>query len=116
DDSDGRAPDGPRPNRAPGGLGRLGRDDPGRGARPRGSPMTADDEYLGQVSRAMIGMAGPVREDILRELRGHIVESSAANGGNVHASLEALGSPRDVRRHYREIYGHGTAFKPVFAA
>src|SRR5467141_2255756 len=107
---------GPRPDRAPGGVGGVGRDDPGRGARPRGSPMTADDEYLGQVSRAMMGMAGPVRDDILRELRGHIVESSAANGGNVHASLEALGSPRDVGRHYREIYGYGTAFKLVFAA
>src|SRR5439155_1684751 len=51
-----------------------------------------------------------------RELRGHIVESSAANGGNVHASLEALGLPRDVGRHYREIYGYGTAFKLMFAA
>ena len=78
--------------------------------------MTADDEYLGQVRRSMMGMARPVRDDILRELRGHIVESSAANGGNVHASLEALGSPRDVGRHYREIYGYGTAFKLMFAA
>src|SRR5439155_438389 len=47
---------------------------------------------------------------ILRELRDR------ANGGNVHASLEALGSPRDVGRHYREIYGYGTAFKLMFAA
>ena len=78
--------------------------------------MTTDDEYLGQVRRAMIGMAGPVRDDILRELRGHIAESAAANGGNVHASLEALGSPREVGRRYREIYGYGTAFKIVFAA
>src|SRR5256714_5250566 len=107
---------GPRPDRLAGGAGRLGRDDEGRRARPRGSPMTADDEYLGQVRRAMMGMAGPVRDDILRELRGHIVESSAANGGNVHASLEALGSPRDVGRHYREIYGYGTGFKLMFAA
>src|SRR5205809_6381646 len=40
---------GPRPDRAPGGIGGVGRDDPGRRARPRGSPMTADDDYLGQV-------------------------------------------------------------------
>jgi len=78
--------------------------------------MTADDEYLGQVRRAMIGMARPVRDDIVRELRGHIAESAAANGGNVRASLEALGSPRDVGRHYREIYGYRTAYKAVFAA
>src|SRR5438046_7164724 len=108
--------DGPRPDRVAGGVGRVGRDDPGRRARPRGSPMTADDDYLGQVRRAMIGMAGPVRDDILRELRGHIAESAAANGGNVRASLESLGSPRDVGRRYREIYGYGTAFKIAFAA
>src|SRR5216110_1157178 len=108
--------DGPRPDRVAGGVGRVGRDDPGRRARHRGSPMTADDDYLGQVRRAMMGMAGPVRDDILRELRGHIAESAAANGGNVHTSLEALVSPRDVGRHYREIYGYGTPFKIVFAA
>jgi len=56
--------------------------------------MTADDDYLGQVRRAMIGMAGPVRDDILRELRGHIAESAAANGGNVRASLESLAAGR----------------------
>src|SRR2546430_10592262 len=44
---------GPRPDRAPGGVGGVGRDDPGPGARPRGSPMTANDDDLGQVSRAM---------------------------------------------------------------
>src|SRR5437016_12402121 len=33
---------GPRPDRAQGGVGRVGRDDPGSGARPRGSPVTAD--------------------------------------------------------------------------
>src|SRR6266566_22053 len=91
---------GPRPDRLAGGVGRLGRDDEGRRARPRGSPVTADDEYLGQVRRAMMGMSRPVRDDILRELRGHIAESTAANGGNVHASLGALGSPQEVGRHY----------------
>src|SRR5438034_5202606 len=108
--------DGPRTGRVAVGGGRVGRDDPGRRARPRGSPMTADDDYLGQVRRAMMGMAGPVRDDILRALRGHIADSAAANAGNVHTSLEALGSPRDVGRHYREIYGYGTPFKIVFAA
>src|SRR5437870_4551593 len=85
--------DGPRPDRVAGGVGRVGRDDPGRRARPRGSSMTADDEYLGQVRRSMMGMARPVRDDILRELRGHIAESAAANGGNVHTSSRASGRP-----------------------
>lgn len=78
--------------------------------------MTAADEYLDEVRRAMAGMANPIREDILRELRGHIAESSAANGGNTSASLAALGAPRDVGRHYRELYGYGTAFKILFSA
>jgi hypothetical protein len=78
--------------------------------------VTAEEEYLNQVRRAMVGMAGPVRDDILRELRGHIVDSSAANGGNVSASLVALGSPRTVGRHYRELYGYGTGYKFLFAA
>src|SRR6267143_2116173 len=78
--------------------------------------MTADDDYLSQVRRAMMGMTGPVRDDILRELRGHIADSTAANGGNVNASLASLGSPREVGRHYREIYGYGTAYKLIFAA
>src|SRR6267143_1270583 len=107
---------GPRPDRASGSVGGLGRDDAGRRAGPRGSPMTADDDYLSQVRRAMMGMTGPVRDDILRELRGHIADSTAANGGNVNASLASLGSPREVGRHYREIYGYGTAYKLIFAA
>src|SRR2546430_2939465 len=65
-------PHGPRPDRLAGGVGRLGRDDEGRRARPRGSPMTADDEYLGQVHRATMGMPRPVRDCILRECRGQI--------------------------------------------
>src|SRR5438445_766419 len=50
--------DGPRPDRAPGGIGRVGRDDPGRRARPRGSPMTADDDYLGQGRPALREWSG----------------------------------------------------------
>src|SRR5437899_11029691 len=64
--------DGPRPDRAPGGVGGVGRDDAGRRARPRGSPVTADDDYLRPARRAMMGIAGPVRDDVLRELRVHI--------------------------------------------
>ena len=78
--------------------------------------MTSDNEYLDQVRRAMIGMSRPVRDDIVRELRGHIAESAAANGGNLEASLAAIGPPREIGRHYREIYGYGKAYKTVFAA
>src|SRR6059036_204621 len=87
-----------------------------RGTRPGGRPMTPPDAYLEQVRRAMSGMEPGVRDDILRELRSHIAESTAANGGNVNASLAAVGSAEEVGRHYRELYGYGRAYKILFAA
>src|SRR6058998_4023460 len=107
---------GPRADRADGGARDLGRDDRRRRARPGGRPMTAPDEYLGQVRRAMAGMEPKVRDDILLELRSHIAESTAANGGNVNASLAAVGTPEDVGRHYRELYGYARSYKILFAA
>jgi uncharacterized membrane protein len=77
--------------------------------------MTAPDEYLDEVRRAMAGMEPKVRNDILLELRSHIAESTAANGGNVNASLAAVGTPEDVGRRYRELYGFGRMYKIVFA-
>ncbi len=78
--------------------------------------MTPPDEYLEQVRRAMSGMEPRVRDDILRELRSHLTESTAANGGNVNASLAAVGSPQEVGRRYRELYGYGRSYKVLFAA
>jgi len=77
--------------------------------------MTAPDEYLGQVRRAMAGMEPKVRDDILLELRSHIAESSVANGGNVNASLGSIGPPEEVGRRYRELYGFGRLYKVLFA-
>jgi len=76
--------------------------------------MTAADDYIGEVWRAMGGMDHSVRKDIVRELKGHIKESTAANGGNVTAALTALGSPTDVGRHYREVYGYGRRYRLIF--
>src|SRR5206468_2478989 len=106
----------PRSRGAPRGPRDLGHDDARRGAGPGRRPMTAADAYLNEVRRSMAGMANPIREDILRELRGHIAESSAANGGNLSASLAALGSAREVGHRYRELYGYGTLFKILFSA
>lgn len=76
--------------------------------------MTSQDEYLNQVRRSMAGMEPSIREDILRELRSHLAESMAANGGNVVATLSGLDSPREVGRHYRELYGYGRTFRVLF--
>ncbi len=77
--------------------------------------MTPHDDYLDRVRRAMAGMDSAVRDDILRELRSHIAESMAANGGNMGAAISGLGSPTEVGRHYRAVYGYGRAFRGLFA-
>src|SRR3989442_9412201 len=105
---------GPRSDRVGGGPRDLGRDDGRRGTRPGGRPMTPPDEYLEQVRRAMSGMEPRVRDDILRELRSHIAESTTANGGNVKASLAAGGAAGGGGRHYRELYGDGRSYKMLF--
>ena len=78
--------------------------------------MTPPEEYLAQVRRAMAGMDPVVRDDIVRELRSHVAESMAANGGNPGVALAGLGSPAQVGRHYREIYGYGRGFRILFVA
>jgi len=78
--------------------------------------LTSEAEYLADVRRAMGGMASTVRDDILRELRGHIADSTATNGGDVSAALVALGPAREVGRRYRELYGYGTSYKILFAS
>lgn len=78
--------------------------------------MTTAEAYLADVRRAMAGMSAAVREDIVRELRGHIAEAVATNGGNVNASIAALGPAKEVGRRYRELYGYGTGYTALFAA
>ncbi|HKW42640.1 MAG TPA: hypothetical protein VJP06_00500 [Thermoplasmata archaeon] len=77
--------------------------------------MTSAEEYLGSVRRAMVGMEPSVRDDILQELRSHVTESVSANGGNVGAALSALGSPTEVGRRYRDVYGFGRVYRFLFA-
>ena len=76
-----------------------------------GSPV---DDYLGAVRDAMRGMEPRVREDILRELRSHIAEAASANGGDVGRAIAAMGTPTQVGREYRTLYGYGTSYKIVF--
>lgn len=78
--------------------------------------MIAVEDYLAQVRRAMRGMDEAVRTDILQELKGHLDESIAANGGDVKASIAAVGRAADVGRHYRDVYGYGRRYRLAFAA
>ncbi len=78
--------------------------------------MMSVDGYLEQVRRRMAGMDPAVRQDILQELRSHLHESVAANGGNLNAAVAGLGEPAAVARRYRDLYGYGPAFRLLFAA
>lgn len=76
--------------------------------------LTRMDEYLAEVKGAMAGMERRVRDDILRELRSHLAESAAANGGDPARAIRSMGSPAQVGREYRRVYGYGRAFKAIF--
>src|SRR2546428_2609799 len=101
---------GPRSDRVGGSPRDLGRDDGRRGTRPGGRSMTPPAEYLEQVRRAMSGMEPRVQDDILRELRGHIAESTAANGGDVNAAPVAVGLPHGPAHHHPRLYRCGPSY------
>ena len=77
--------------------------------------MTGVDEYLAQVRGAMIGMDPRVRDDILLELRSHLSEASAANGGDVGQAIAVMGPPAHVGREYRAVYGYSRGYHLLFA-
>lgn len=78
--------------------------------------MTSVDAYLARVRRGMRGMDPRVREDILKELRSHLAESTAANGGNVGLAVAGMGEPGKVGREHKSLYGYGLAYKVAFLA
>lgn len=78
--------------------------------------MTGIDEYVTQVRGSMLGMDPRVRSDILRELRTHLADAAATNGGDAGPAIASFGSPADVGREYRRLYGYGKAFKFLFVA
>ncbi len=78
--------------------------------------MISVDEYLADVRRSMTGMDARVRDDILKELRSHVAEAAASNGGNVDAAIAQLGSAAQVGRGYRDVYGYAMSVQSLFAA
>lgn len=65
-----------------------------------GSERTMD-KYLARVRAALLGLPEGEIDDILRELRSHIVELAGANGGDVEAAIRSLGDPVDLSKSYR---------------
>lgn len=58
------------------------------------------ERYLAQVRAALRGLPEPEIDDILRELRSHIVESTS-DGTAVDVALRALGNPVDLAKTYQ---------------
>ncbi len=77
--------------------------------------MTIVDDYLAEVGSAMAGMDLGVRKDILEELRSHLADSAAANGGDMGRAIQGMGPPVRVGREYRAVYGYSAGYKVVFA-
>src|SRR3970040_2596882 len=69
-----------------------------RSEGPGGGAMTSVDAYVEHVRRGLAGMDAGVRHDIVRELRSHLVDSVAANGGDANAAVASLGDPVVVAR------------------
>ncbi len=76
--------------------------------------MTGFEEYLAEVRGAMTGMEPAVRDDILRELRSHLADAAAANGGDTAQAIRAMGSPVQLGRGYRDLYGYSRASEALF--
>lgn len=76
--------------------------------------MISIEAYLSEVHRGLGGMDVGVRTDIVRELRSHLADSVAANGGNIDAAIQSLGDARSVARRYRELYGFGASYRVLF--
>lgn len=59
------------------------------------------ESYLARVRAALHGLPERETEDILRELRSHIVELAGNEGFGVEAALRSLGDPVDLAKTYR---------------
>lgn len=59
------------------------------------------ESYLARVRAALRGLPEREIDDILRELRSHVDELAAEQGGDASAALESLGDPVDLAKTYR---------------
>lgn len=76
--------------------------------------MTGIEAFLRDVDANLVGMDRAVREDIVRELRSHLADAVAAEGSGPATAIRDLGSPREVGRRYKDVYGYGRPFRALF--
>ncbi len=73
------------------------------------------DRYLSQVSRRLMGLSPKLREDVILELRSHILSQAEGEGTDVEAVIDKMGSPKETARSYVQLYGYGTGMKVLVA-
>lgn len=82
----------------------------------KGEGMSSLDRYIAQVSRHLVGLSTSVREDVLMELRSHILAQAETEGTGVDATISKMGSPRETARSYVSLYGYGLGARIVAIA
>jgi uncharacterized membrane protein len=73
--------------------------------------MSALERYLSQVSRHLVGLPAKLRQDVIMELRSHILAQVESEGGEVQTVVQRMGPPKETARSYIQIYGYGTGLK-----
>lgn len=64
-------------------------------------PESRIEGYLARVRAALHGLPDRDIDDILRELRAHVVELTGEGGVDIQAALGSLGDPVDLAKTYR---------------
>jgi hypothetical protein len=68
------------------------------------APLEKIESYLGKLRASLRGLGNEEVNDIIKELRSHIVEKSTVNGElgarEVDATLTGLGNPQDLASEY----------------
>jgi len=72
------------------------------------------ERYLADVGRNLFGMDRRVKEDIINELRTHILDSGNAHPQGVEGVLREMKSPKEIASEYKDLYGYGTVVKVAF--
>ncbi|MFQ5837502.1 MAG: hypothetical protein ACE5HJ_01800 [Thermoplasmata archaeon] len=73
--------------------------------------MNSLDRYLNQVSRHLVGLPAKLRQDVLMELKSHILSQAEVEEGEVNIVVERMGPPKQTARSYIQLYGYGLGLK-----
>lgn len=76
--------------------------------------MNPIDDYLLDVRRHLFGMDTHTKNDIIEELKSHILDAAKEYDGDVEKAISTMSSAREVAKMYKEVYGYGAGFRALF--